>query len=77
VKRIEFRVFTTECPPYTKNNKVCLMKLVARDIIFSSTVIPKVPLTRLLIPRVAVVQIKRKSLWALHVYHMLRVPQKN
>jgi hypothetical protein len=41
-----------------------------RGIIFNSTVIPKVSLTLLLIPRVAVVRIKRKDLWALCISHM-------
>jgi hypothetical protein len=65
VKRVQFRVFTVELPPYAKNDNICVMKLVAWDMIFSSTVILKVLLTRLIIPRVTVVGINRKSLWAL------------
>jgi hypothetical protein len=36
-------------------------------VTFSSRVIPKVSLTQLLIPRVAVIQIKRKRLWAVYI----------
>jgi hypothetical protein len=52
---VSFRVFTLELPPYVKNDKISSVKLVARDVICGSTVIPKVSLARLLIPRVAVV----------------------
>jgi hypothetical protein len=62
VKNVQYRVFTIQLPPYTKNNKICLLELEACEVIFSSTVITKVPLTRLLIPTAAVIRIKRKSL---------------
>jgi hypothetical protein len=61
--------FNSESPQYAKNAKFCLIKLVAWDVICNSTVIPKVPLTRLLIQRVAVVWIKRKSFWVLCISH--------
>lgn len=38
-------------------------------MIFSAVAIPKVSLTLLSIPRVAVVRIKRKSLWAVCISH--------
>jgi hypothetical protein len=39
------------------------MKLLAWDVIFSSTVNPMVSLTRSLISRVAVIRKKKKRLW--------------
>jgi hypothetical protein len=35
-------------PPYAKNAEICVMKLVASDVIFSLPVMPEVSLTRLL-----------------------------
>jgi hypothetical protein len=62
-KDIRFRVFITQLPQYVKVKM--LMKLATLDVItFSSTVIPKVSLTRSLIPRAAVLGINSKSLWA-------------
>jgi hypothetical protein len=58
------------CPLYAMKYKIFLIKLVAWDVIFSSAVIPKVTLTRLLIKRAAVIQIKRKSLWALCISYV-------
>jgi hypothetical protein len=55
VKRGSILVFRAELPPYAKNDKIGLMKLAAWDVILSSTVIPKVSLTRSLIPTIAVV----------------------
>jgi hypothetical protein len=49
----------------------------AWEVISSSTVIPKVSLTRPLIPTVAVVWLKSKSLWALCISHMWRVFQRS
>jgi hypothetical protein len=39
MKRGLFRVFTSELPPYAKNAKVGVMKLVALDVNFSLTII--------------------------------------
>jgi hypothetical protein len=64
-------------PPFAKNDKIYLIKLVACDMIFSSMVIPKVSPIPLLIPRVAADQIKRKSLWDLCISHMRRVFQRS
>jgi hypothetical protein len=47
------------------------------DVIFSSTVILNISLTRLLIPWVAVIWIKGKSLLALCIPHMWRVFQRS
>jgi hypothetical protein len=58
-----------------KNGKICLMKLVTWDMIFSSVVIPEVSLI-LLIPKVAVIQRKRKTFWALCISHMWRYFRK-
>jgi hypothetical protein len=63
-------VFTIELSLYAKNDKICLMKLVACDVIFSSTVILKVSLTRSLIPRVAIVRMQGKILWVLCISDM-------
>jgi hypothetical protein len=45
-------------------------------VIFSSTVIPKVSLTQLSIPRVAAVQIKRKIVWAVYIPYVKGVSEK-
>jgi hypothetical protein len=47
--------------------------LLTWDMMFSSAVIHKVSLTRLLIPRVAAIWIKKKSLGALCISHMSRL----
>jgi hypothetical protein len=60
-----------------QERKICAMRLVAWDVIFSSVVIPKVSSTQLLIPRVAVVRIRKKSLWAICISHMLKVFQRS
>jgi hypothetical protein len=44
------------------------MKLIAWNVIFKSEVNHNVSFARLIIPRVAVIQIKRESLWALRVF---------
>jgi hypothetical protein len=63
-------------PQYAKN-KICLRKLAAWDMIFSPTVILTVSLTQLLTPKIAVIWIKRKHLWALWVSHMWRLFRRN
>jgi hypothetical protein len=55
LKARKHKVFTVQLPPYAKSSKIWLMNLAARDVISSSTVIPKVSLTGLLIIRVAVI----------------------
>jgi hypothetical protein len=75
-KEVYFTVFTIELTPYAKNYKICLMKLVAWDVIFSSAVIPMVSLTRSLIPRVEIIWTKKKSLWSLRIFHMWKLFQR-
>jgi hypothetical protein len=58
-----------------QKDKISLVKLTSWDVIFSSTIIPKISLTPLLIPRVSVFWINRESLWALCVSNMWRVFQ--
>jgi hypothetical protein len=76
-KEVSFRVLTIELLPYPNNDKICLIKLVTWDVIFSSVLIPKISFARLSIPGVAVGRITRKSLWVLYISHMWRVFQKS
>jgi hypothetical protein len=46
-------------------------------VISSSMVIPKVSLTRSLIPKIAAVWIKSKSVWSLCISHMWRLFQRS
>jgi hypothetical protein len=64
-KEVEFRT-STIC----RERQDLLIKLVALDVIFSSTVIPEVSMTRLLIPRAAFSRIKKESLWDLCMSHV-------
>jgi hypothetical protein len=57
---------TTELPPFARNYKISLIKLV----FFSSAVIPMVSTSQTLIPRVEVTRLKRKSLWPLCIFQM-------
>jgi hypothetical protein len=52
------------------------MKLATWDVIFSSSVIPEVSFTWSLIPRVAFIEMKRISLWALYIAYVKGVLEK-
>jgi hypothetical protein len=58
VKRGSIQEFTNELPPYARNVKICIMKLVASDVIISRMVVPEVSLTQLLTARAAILQTK-------------------
>jgi hypothetical protein len=62
---------------YAKNDRISVIKLVTWDVVLSSTVIPKVLLTRSLISRVAVVWTKSKNLWDLCISDIWRVFQRS
>jgi hypothetical protein len=52
------------------NAKIFVMKLIASDMFFYLRIVPKVSLTQLLTPWVAVIWAKRKNLWALCIFHV-------
>jgi hypothetical protein len=55
-------VFTTELPPYAKNDKNCLLKLVTREVIFSWRLFPRLLTDLFTNSRVIAAQIRKKSL---------------
>jgi hypothetical protein len=54
VRRCLIQIFTKELPPYAKNGKICAVRIVAWDVLFSSVVIPEDSSAQFLDPRVAV-----------------------